>query len=140
MGTADERVPQGFPADAPGCHATGSRFPYNVLAAFAPLSTVPSFRRFCGLARGFLAQTGRRAVCRLGPRPHAGVSSAAESNEDRRPAGAAAGQPRHLGIPLGDAPVPRLPGQSCLPGTGAIKLTVADGLTAAYAQNLWNGA
>jgi hypothetical protein len=31
-----------------------------------------------------------------------------------------------LGIPLGDAPVPRLPGQPCPPGIGAVKLTVAE--------------
>ncbi len=35
----------------------------NVLAAFAPLFTVASFRTFCGLACGFLAQAGRRTVC-----------------------------------------------------------------------------
>ena len=31
-----------------------------------------------------------------------------------------------LGIPLGDAPVPRLRGQPCPPGIGANKLTVAE--------------
>ncbi len=30
----------------------------NVLAVFATLFTVPSFRTFCGLACGFLARTG----------------------------------------------------------------------------------
>jgi hypothetical protein len=35
----------------------------NVLAVFAPLFTAPSFRTFCGLACGFLAQTGKRTVC-----------------------------------------------------------------------------
>ena len=35
----------------------------GVLAAFAPLFTAPSFRTFCGLACGFLAQTGKRTVC-----------------------------------------------------------------------------
>jgi hypothetical protein len=35
----------------------------NVFAVFAPLFTAPSFRTFCGLACGFLAQTGRRTVC-----------------------------------------------------------------------------
>src|SRR5512135_1742132 len=35
----------------------------SLLAVFAPLFTVPSFRTFCGLACGFLAQTGRRTVC-----------------------------------------------------------------------------
>jgi hypothetical protein len=35
----------------------------GLLAWFAPLFTVPSFRAFCGLACGFLAQAGRRTVC-----------------------------------------------------------------------------
>ena len=35
----------------------------GLLAWFAPLFTVPSFRTFCGLACGFLAQAGRRTVC-----------------------------------------------------------------------------
>jgi hypothetical protein len=33
------------------------------LAAFAPLLTAPSFRTFCGLACGYLAQPGKRTVC-----------------------------------------------------------------------------
>ncbi|MGO9080221.1 MAG: transposase [Streptosporangiaceae bacterium] len=35
----------------------------TLLAAFAPLLTAPSFRTFCGLACGFLAQPGKRTVC-----------------------------------------------------------------------------
>lgn len=35
----------------------------TLLAAFAPLFTAPSFRTFAGLARGFLAQPGKRTVC-----------------------------------------------------------------------------
>jgi hypothetical protein len=35
----------------------------TLLAGFAPLFTAPSFRTFCGLACGFLAQTGKRTVC-----------------------------------------------------------------------------
>ncbi len=35
----------------------------TLLASFAPLFTTPSFRTFCGLACGFLAQSGRRTVC-----------------------------------------------------------------------------
>lgn len=35
----------------------------RLLAGLAPLFTAPSFRTFCGLACGFLAQTGRRTVC-----------------------------------------------------------------------------
>src|SRR6266568_2028744 len=35
----------------------------NVLAAFAPLFTAPSFRTFCGLACGFLTRAGKQTVC-----------------------------------------------------------------------------
>ena len=35
----------------------------GLLTWLAPLFTVPSFRTFCGLACGFLAQAGRRTVC-----------------------------------------------------------------------------
>ena len=35
----------------------------TLLASFGPLFTAPSFRTFCGLACGFLTQTGRRTVC-----------------------------------------------------------------------------
>src|SRR5213080_1892204 len=35
----------------------------TLLSAFTPLFTAPSFRTFCGLASGFLAQPGRRTVC-----------------------------------------------------------------------------
>jgi hypothetical protein len=35
----------------------------SLLAVFGPLFTAPSFRTFCGLACGFLAQAGRRTVC-----------------------------------------------------------------------------
>ncbi len=35
----------------------------SLLGVFGPLFTAPSFRTFCGLACGFLAQTGRRTVC-----------------------------------------------------------------------------
>ena len=35
----------------------------TLLQAFAPVFTAPSFRTFCGLACGFLAQPGKRTVC-----------------------------------------------------------------------------
>jgi hypothetical protein len=35
----------------------------NLLAVLFPLFTAPSFRTFCGLACGFLTQTGKRTVC-----------------------------------------------------------------------------
>jgi hypothetical protein len=48
------------PADAPGCHATG---PGVADDAAGWLFTAPSFRTFCRLACGFLAQSGKRTVC-----------------------------------------------------------------------------
>jgi len=45
-----------------------------LLGAFQPLFTAPSFRTFCALAAGFLAQTGRRTVC--GMLTGAGLSQA----------------------------------------------------------------
>src|ERR1019366_6926711 len=35
----------------------------GLLGAFQPLFTAPSFRTFCALSAGFLAQTGRHTVC-----------------------------------------------------------------------------
>jgi DDE superfamily endonuclease len=35
----------------------------SLLAVFGPLFTAPSYRTFCGLACGFLTQTGSRTVC-----------------------------------------------------------------------------
>src|SRR5215470_613082 len=35
----------------------------RLLMPFASLFTAPSFRTFCGLACGFLAQAGKRTVC-----------------------------------------------------------------------------
>jgi hypothetical protein len=45
-----------------------------LLACFQPLFTTPSFRTFCALAAGFVAQTGRRTVC--GMLTGAGLSQA----------------------------------------------------------------
>ena len=35
----------------------------SLLAVFGPLFTAPSFRTFCALAAGFLAQASQRTVC-----------------------------------------------------------------------------
>ena len=35
----------------------------TLLTGFGPLFTAPSFRTFCGLACGFVAQTGKRTIC-----------------------------------------------------------------------------
>jgi hypothetical protein len=49
----------------------------NLLGVMFPLFTAPSFRTFCGLACGFLAQTGKRTVCGIADRggPSAGVAT-----------------------------------------------------------------
>src|SRR5256885_9669962 len=70
------------PAQETGCRLmlTGSvAVPASLatlLAAFAPLFTAPSYRTFCGLACGFLAQPGKRTVCGMlagaGPSPLVG--------------------------------------------------------------------
>jgi hypothetical protein len=51
----------GFPLMFPDAAVPASLM--TLLAAFTPLFTAPSFRTFCGLACGFLAQSGRRTVC-----------------------------------------------------------------------------
>jgi hypothetical protein len=62
-GSAREPTMPGIPADAPRHCATGSCLAEALARPFAPLFTAPSFRTFCGLACGFLAQAGRRTVC-----------------------------------------------------------------------------
>jgi len=52
-----------IPSDAPGRNCTVPASLLTLLAVFSPLFTAPSFRTFCGLACGFLAQPGRRTVC-----------------------------------------------------------------------------
>ena len=53
----------GILGDDPGCVATLHASLASLLAVFGPLFTAPSFRTFCGMACGFLAQTGKRTVC-----------------------------------------------------------------------------
>src|SRR5215470_2773783 len=47
----------------PGCEPPVPASLASLLAVFGPLFTAPSFRTFCRLACGFLAQTGKRTVC-----------------------------------------------------------------------------
>jgi hypothetical protein len=51
------------PADAPDATLPAPVSLMRLLMSLAPLFTAPSFRTFCGLAYGFLAQVGRRTVC-----------------------------------------------------------------------------
>jgi DDE superfamily endonuclease len=60
MKTADET---GFPPMLPDATLPLPASLGSLLAVFGPLFTAPSFRTFCGLACGFLSQTGKRTVC-----------------------------------------------------------------------------
>jgi hypothetical protein len=53
----------GLPAMIPGVTLPLPGSLASLLAVSGPLFTAPSFRTFCGLACGFLAQAGRRTVC-----------------------------------------------------------------------------
>jgi DDE superfamily endonuclease len=54
---------RGFPAMIPDVTLPLPVSLASLLAVFGPLFTAPSFHTFCGLACGFLAQTGKRTVC-----------------------------------------------------------------------------
>jgi hypothetical protein len=54
----------------------------TLLSGFAPLFTAPSFRTFCGLACGFLAQTGKRTVCGMLARRMTGMLAGALPGRD----------------------------------------------------------
>jgi DDE superfamily endonuclease len=68
----------------------------RLLAVFSPLFTVPSFRTFCGLACGFLAQPGRRTVC--GMLTGAGLSRAWPHDRAHRLFSRARWDPDELGL------------------------------------------
>ena len=53
----------GFPPMLPAATLPVPASLQVLLVWVAPLFTTPSFRTFCGLACGFLAQTGKRTVC-----------------------------------------------------------------------------
>jgi DDE superfamily endonuclease len=77
----------------------------TLLAGLAPLFTAPSFRTFCGLACGFLAQTGKRTVCGM----LAGAGLARSWNHDRahRFFSRARWSPEELGLAVARLVVPR---------------------------------
>jgi DDE superfamily endonuclease len=69
-----------------------------LLATFEPCFTVPTFRTFCALAAGFLAQTGRRTVC--GMLTGAGLSRAWRHDRAHRFFSAARWSAEDLGLVL----------------------------------------
>ena len=68
----------------------------TLLASFAPLFTAPSFRTFCGLACGFLAQPGKRTVC--GMLSGAGLSRAWSHDRAHSFFSRTRWDPDHLGL------------------------------------------
>ena len=96
IGGAYETAVKRIPADAPGCNATGSRVADDAACLFAPLFTAPSFRTFCGLACGFLAQPGKRTVC--GMLAGAGLSRLGRMTGRTGSSPAPAGMPDELGL------------------------------------------
>ena len=69
-----------------------------LLARFRPVFTAPSFRTFCALAAGFLAQTGRRTVC--GMLTGAGLAGAWPHQRAHRFSSAARWSSERLGLVL----------------------------------------
>jgi DDE superfamily endonuclease len=70
----------------------------TLLACFEPCFTAPSFRTFCALAAGFVAQTGRRTVC--GMLTGAGLSRAWRHDRAHRFFSAARWSSENLGLTL----------------------------------------
>ncbi len=92
---------------------------HTALAALAQLRDVAIRNALCGDITlpppPAVPAPARRPGCPAAPR-----TMRTGGQQEQQASGAG------LGIPLGDAPVPRLPGQPCPPGIGAIKLTVAE--------------
>ena len=84
-----------------------------LLAAFQPCFTAPSFRTFCALAAGFLAQPGRRTVC--GMLPGAGLSRLWSHHRAHRFFSHARWGAGGLGLALVSAAVPASKGAGCRP-------------------------
>jgi hypothetical protein len=70
----------------------------TLLTCFGPCFTAPSFRTFCALAAGFVAQTGRRTVC--GMLTGAGLSRAWRHDRAHRFFSAARWSSENLGLTL----------------------------------------
>ena len=77
-----------------------------LLACFQPLFTTPSFRTFCALAAGFLAQTERRTVC--GMLTGAGLSQVWRHDRAHRFFSHARWSSQDLGLALAKLIVPLL--------------------------------
>ena len=102
----------------------------TLLAWFAPLFTAPSFRTFCGLACGFLAQPGKRTVCGM----LAGAWLSREWSRDRAHSffSRARWNPGDLGLATA-----RLVVSLLVPATGPVLAAVDDTLFSRRGKKVW---
>jgi DDE superfamily endonuclease len=102
----------------------------GLLARFAPLFTAPSFRTFCGLACGFLAQTGKRTVC--GMLAGAGLSRAWPHDRARWFLARARWNPDDLGLAVAKLVVPLL-----VPAGEPVTVPIDDTLFRRRGKKVW---
>ncbi len=102
----------------------------TLLAGLAPLFTAPSFRTFCGLACGFLTQTGKRTVC--GMLAGAGLSRLWPHDRAHRFFSRARWSPDELGLA-----VARLVVALLLPAGEPVVVAVDDTLFRRRGKKVW---
>ena len=102
----------------------------TLLSAFAPLFTVPSFRTFCGLACGFLAQPGKRTVC--GMLTGAGLSRAWPHDRAHRFFSRARWNPDELGLAAARMVVSLL-----VPAGAPVSVAIDDTLFRRRGKKVW---
>jgi hypothetical protein len=105
----------------------------TLLAVFPPLFTVPSFRMFCGLACGFLAQPGRRTVC--GMPTGAGLSRAWPHDRAHRFFSRARWDPDELGLAAA-----RLVVRLLVPAGAPVDVAVDDTLFKRRGKKVWGAS
>jgi DDE superfamily endonuclease len=102
----------------------------RVLAVFGPLFTAPSFCTFCGLACGFLAQTGKRTVC--GMLAGAGLSGTWSHDRAHRFFARARWDPGELGLA-----VARLVAGLLVPAGEPVVVAIDDTLFRRRGKKVW---
>lgn len=102
----------------------------TLLSFFAPLFTAPSFRTFCGLACGFLAQPGKRTVC--GMLTGAGLSRAWPHDRAHRFFSRARWNPDELGMAAARMVVSLL-----VPAGAPVSVAVDDTLFRRRGKKVW---
>jgi SRSO17 transposase len=100
------------------------------LASFASLFSTPSFRTFCGLACGFLAQTGKRTVC--GMLAGAGLARAWPHDRAHRFFSRARWNPEELGLAVAQLVVALL-----VPASEPVTVAIDDTLFKRRGKKVW---